>query len=89
MQQCEADQEQKHQKRAAIGDTYRAANLLRMAAMQESSWVDRNFEGPPGFCLGTGVPRHSAGGVGTFVRTYVRGKYVRTWYVSFAMRMRE
>jgi len=23
------------------------------------------------FCLGTGVPRHSAGGVGTFVRTYV------------------
>ena len=37
------------------------------------------------FCLGTGVPRHSAGGVGTFVRTYVRG----TWYVSFAMRMRE
>ena len=49
MQQCEADQEQKHQKRAAIGDTYRAANLLRMAAMQESSWVDWNFEGPPGF----------------------------------------
>jgi len=27
------------------------------------------------FCLGTGVPRHSAGGVGTFVRTYVRGTY--------------
>jgi len=23
------------------------------------------------FCLGTGVPRHSAGGVGTFVRSYV------------------
>ena len=36
------------------------------------------------FCLGTGVPRHSAGGVGTFICTYVR-----TWYVSFAMRMRE
>jgi len=30
------------------------------------------------FCLGTGVPRHSAGGVGSYVRTYVRG----TWYVS-------
>ena len=28
------------------------------------------------FCLGTGVPRHSAGGVGTFVRSYVvRGTY--------------
>jgi len=28
------------------------------------------------FCLGTGVPRHSAGGVGTFVRTYVvRNQY--------------
>ena len=37
------------------------------------------------FCLGTGVPRHSAGGdVRTFVCTYVC-----TWYVSFAMRMRE
>jgi len=35
-------------------------------------------------CLGTGVPRHSAGGVATFVRTYVRA-----WYVSLAMRMRE
>ena len=23
------------------------------------------------FCLGTGVPRHSAGGVGTFVRSFV------------------
>jgi len=32
------------------------------------------------FCLGTGVPRHSAGGVGTFLRA---------WYVSFTMRMRE
>jgi len=28
--------------------------------------------------------RHSAGGVGTFVSSYIR-----TWYVSFAMRMRE
>jgi len=37
------------------------------------------------FCLGTRVPRHSAGGVGTFVRLYVR----LTWYVSFAMCMRE
>jgi len=30
------------------------------------------------------VPRHRAGGVGTFVRTCVP-----TWYVSFAMHMRE
>jgi len=36
------------------------------------------------FCLGTGVLRHSAGGVGMFVHTCVR-----TWYVSFAMRMHE
>jgi len=35
---------------------------------------------PPYFCLGTGVPRHSAGGIGTFVRT---------WYVSFAMHMHD
>jgi len=28
------------------------------------------------FCLGTGVPRHSAGGVGTFVRTCVVRTYV-------------
>ena len=32
------------------------------------------------FCLGTGVPRHSAGGVGTFVRPYVR-TYMRGTYV--------
>jgi len=23
------------------------------------------------FCLGTGVPRHSAGGIGTFIRMYM------------------
>jgi len=36
------------------------------------------------FCLGTGVPRHSAGGVGMYVLTCIC-----TWYVSFTMRMRE
>jgi len=39
MQQCEADQEQKHQKRAAIRDTYRAASLLRMAAKRALEWI--------------------------------------------------
>ena len=32
------------------------------------------------FLSRTGVPRHSAGGVGMFVRTYVRGTYVRGMY---------
>jgi len=31
------------------------------------------------FCLGTRIPRHSAGGRGLL--------HVRTWYISFAMRM--
>ena len=31
---------------------------------------------PISFCPSTGVPRHSAGGVGTFVRTYVVRTYV-------------
>ena len=35
------------------------------------------------FCLGTEVPRHSAGCVGTYVRTYVRGTSL------FAMRPRK
>ena len=28
-----------------------------------------------GFCLGTGVPRHSSQGIGTFVCVYIRGTY--------------
>ena len=38
------------------------------------------------FCLSTGVPRHSAVGIGTFVRLYIR-TYIRMWYISFAMSM--
>ena len=41
------------------------------------------FEGLVVFCLGIGVLRHSAGGVGLSVHPCVR-----TWYVPFAMCMR-
>ena len=46
---CKADQEQKCQKQATTRDVYRVANQQRMAACQESSWVDWNIEGPAGF----------------------------------------
>jgi len=39
--------------------------------LPESSWVDQNIRRPGWFCLGTWVPRHSAGSVGTFVRSYI------------------
>ena len=46
--------------------------------------------------LGTRMPRHSAGGVGTFLHSHMRihihtyvHKYIGTWSVSFAMLIRE
>ena len=47
--QRKADQERKRQKRAATHYAYRVANQQRMAACQESSWVNQDVEGLAGF----------------------------------------
>jgi len=39
MQQCEDDQEQKRQKRAATRDAYKVANKQRMAARRALEWI--------------------------------------------------
>jgi len=38
------------------------------------------------FFVGTGVPSHGAGGIGTYVGEYVR---VCKWHVSFTTRVHE
>ena len=55
---------------AATCDAYRTTNQLRMATRRALEWIEI-FEGQAGFCLGTGALRHSAGGIGTFVHTFV------------------
>ena len=44
--------------------------LYRALWLQRSNQQHTNLVWPT-FCLGTGVPKHSAGGVGTFVRSYM------------------
>jgi len=39
MQRCEADQERRHQKRAATRDAYRVTKQLRMAARRALEWI--------------------------------------------------
>jgi len=68
--------------------------LLTAASYSHSTNTSICFMGSFFFFLGTGMPRHSAGGVGTFlhshmcihIHTYVH-KYIGTWSVSFAMRI--
>jgi len=39
MRRCKADQERKHQKRAATRDAYRVANQQRMVAKRALEWI--------------------------------------------------